>query len=697
MASFANPLSEGNPQEWLNYSKEAQQPESNKSMEFLAKGVEAGAQGLETADRIASNYVTQKSSAGASKILQEETENLQSILPDSSKPAELKAQANERAGMIDEARRANGAISNTHFLATLDRYAKDESSNYSWSPHLQEAVRKGIAEATGVGHTANELRESIQKDLNSYLTAKDHQADKVYNEVFQNKGEPGFQEHEKALRNKEPGAVDNAVDWIQKVNAGYARIKRDNEEMNNDKNNRDYRERFAEDSFRSWGGGKVNDYLHSAVADGMGLKTDQDIIDAFRAHSEGKKMMSATQADQLAQVLEAHRAQVAMRLTQLGNQAYVDPKTGKPMGTWGSTLGGKFNGIVDELTAPYKIAGSWIKDHDVGALGAVTRWNKAFGEDTKMSVLQSEMGAPMANIEAVRSIVGPEISNNLVSTAYKQGLSDKVTGLLATSNARSLMSTEDLRKAKLPGAPPSMQETIDTFKKQGIRDPRVFNNLVEHVSNISNPKLEDKAKANLIVNTFNPKNLDTIKTWAAAGQPGIFESMVSPSNIQEAKRLDTKYPGTFDHIKSWGTDTFKTIAQRQLLDLNQFQKTSGDQLHYDDTTQQFEYKNTGATVTTPAGAVGVGRKNPFVDRTVQDLNRGLRVIREIARAENPDPAHVNAYVYETLRSFGYDEPGAPEGYNKDMIQAIRATAAEAVKAREETIKSFKEKKKNDNR
>lgn len=686
MVTFAPNLPDTQAPEWLRYSKEISQPESDKSFQYLAKGLEGVGEGIHEADKIATAYVKNTAAEGASKIQDTESEKIDSLLPNSDKAGELKGQAFDRASLIDEAQRANGAISKTHFLATLDRYAKDESANYSWAPHLQEAVRSGIAQATGVSHTANELYESRLKDLNSFLTQKDKQADKVYNEVWSMKGEPGFKEQEKALREKQPGAVDKAVDWVQDRQSFYVNVKRDNDIMANDKNTQDYRERYAESSFRTMGSKLVSDHLTDAVnTGGLGMKSDQDIIDMFRADSEGRKSMSTTQKEQLAGALESHRAAVASKLTALGNQVYVDPITQKPRGNWSSVLGGKFNSMVDELTAPYKIAQAWIKDDKVGPLGAVTRWNTAYTADIERGINASPLGAPLATMDIAKR-KAPDFVNRLIGSQFGQGLSDNIAGSVANVKARSILDTEDLRAAGLPEKSSGLQKDFQDLKNIHVRDPRVFNDLVSHIDNISasDSGLNDKQRAALAYHTFNPTNLNLIKTWAQEGRPGIYETMASDANSKKIKQLDTQFPGLFDYYKSWGTDTFKTIAQKSILDLNAFQKEKGDLIHYDDQAQQFIY-----TRTKPSYGGAVNPKNSLVDRTIFDLNRGLKVVANIARADNPDPASVNAYVYETLRSFGYDEANAPEGFNKDLIGSMRATAAEAQARREAISKSTK--------
>lgn len=681
MASFAPNLPDTQAPEWLRYSKEISQPQSDHSFEYAAKGIEGVGEGLLEADKIATSYIKNTAAEGAGKILEDESNKVDSLLPDSSQPAELRAQAFDKASMINEAARANGAISKTHFLATLDRYAKDESANYSYAPHLQEAVRQGIAQATGVSHTANELYESRMKDLNSFLTNKDKANDKVYNELWTLKGAPGWRDAERDMRNKEPGATDKALDLIQKESSLTYRMKVDNEIMNNDKNTEEYRQRYAESSFRTMMASRVGDHLHDVLNE-SGL-TPAGIIDAFRADAEGRKMMSTTQKEQYVQALTAHRTAVAAELTSFGNRVYVDPVTAKPRGNWAGVLGGKFKGMVEEGMSPYDIGISWVKDDKVGPLGAVARWNKAYNDDIERGINTSSLGAPLATMDLIKR-KAPDFANKLIGSQFGQGLSDSISGMVGSVKARSVLDTEDLRQASLPPKSAGLMQDFQDLKKAHVRDPKVFNDLVAHIDSISAPDsgLNDKQRAALAYHTYNPSNLGLIKTWAAEGRPGIYEALASDANSKKIKELDGQFPGLYDHYKSWGTETFKTIAQKSILDLNQFQKQDGDLLHYNDQTQQFKYDR----ISTPYGQKP---KNSLVDRTVGDLNRSIRVIANIARAENPDPAHVNAYVYETLRSFGYDEANAPEGFNKDLLGAMRTTASEAQKRRDEIVKSTK--------
>src|ERR1700730_11283867 len=189
MATFAPnlPDEEGNATEYLGLSKPISQPEGDKSFAALGEGVGKAIAGAGKATKgLYDEYAKSDTAEGAQSYIQAETAGLETLRdsltnPPTDQDNQIKADTAKRAATIIDAQKANGTLMSTHFDAVMTKYQKDQRAKF---PFATQAVDSGIKEATGHQYTANEYVNKLREQINSYITAKDHNTDKLVSHLL---------------------------------------------------------------------------------------------------------------------------------------------------------------------------------------------------------------------------------------------------------------------------------------------------------------------------------------------------------------------------------------------------------------------------------------------------------------------------------------------------------------------------------
>ncbi len=665
-ASTPTPSSDPN---WLGWSRAIKQPEPDKSGEILGKTIGTA---ISKVGEIGHDVVQETARSGSEDILKGEIGKLQAFQSGgtSGEPAQDQSLVNAQGSAAESppevgqaqqvaetltSAKANGAISPTYYYGQLDKYSSDMRSRF---PMFRGAIDKGIAKATGVSNTAEELYKSTMRDINSFLTKKDESKNKLLSKALESPGSLESMSVFKGLTNGTMG-TDEAADRLQKVHAFDFAVKQNNEFIANKKANR---EETAHDAFSG-----LTVELHNQMAtistnaaEELGLTPSQ--IDDYTKHPEKLK---APDMQIFAQKFDAYRNTVRQKLTEIANQQrYVyDSRIKKnvPVDPY-SAQTPEWEKAVNTAMNTFDHTSTLIKDGQVGPLHHWANMEKAVRQDFSMSMLMDRSGiiGPMMASKFFKDNGMDKVGQGIIEDIIADKFPEKVRGIVNSLRTRSMMTPA---QAGIYGGKPSesLADDLELLYNHGMNKSEIKGTFVNDLHNLTKSDAEFPVtqKAALILHTFGPKNIDNLSAWQRNGiQPdgtvssapdrwNILGAMTDPKITQEVWKLNSdsrfKTLGLWDNYKSTTNLMIRKEFQKQALELNGFQA----QVEYNSNTGTFKR-------IVPEGVIprsGIHPENHPVQRLLDKLNIGVQSMRDIAKQEG---SHPDAYVYNMMKDLGFD-------------------------------------------
>lgn len=685
MVDIVPNVQQSNDPNWLGWSKPIQQPGPDKSTEIALK---TAGEGIKDVVEVGADVAKTQAKSGADDILAEQIQNTeiqQSLLKDqdpNQAPQDV-MKAKSAAEALGSSK-ANGAISPTYYYGKLLQYQKDMRSMF---PMYRNQIDQGIAEATGVRHTANEYYESMLKDLNSRLTHKDEYKTKLMTEAFSIRGHPMMNQW---LRDWRSGKLSDD-EFSDRLGDAQAQTYKNTEAIKQVDANKAIRSDWKEDAKQKASGVADNavSQVMSEVAASMGFKNSQDIMDHIT--NPGKYSPQENQAvyNSFGTIEPKVKALIADRFKELPK----DPRTGKPLmdkngqpiQSWSQTLGEDADRIAEQALKPIQAMGSYIKDGQYGAAAYFANNHKAAQTAITDDLYKSQAGITMLLGKAIKDSGAPEFIQDFARDRLKAGLGDRLNSIIDPMLLKSYLDKPQIDNASPGAVKNSFQQDIKTLFPIVGKNATVFKTFIDDLGNLDKPTLTDKMKAEKIRYMFGPENVGVLSTWQKSGldpttgrisdQPGqmeIFTAMTSKPVTYQVRRLDAKYPGLWDMYKSTATTMLDDLIGKQVRDLNTFQEKDGwkGKVKYTSAgdVHRFDY------ISNPGQKQMLGAAVLPQQKMLEQLNAGIRCMVDIAKAEGSDP---DAYVLRTLTGLGYQLPEDKEAVNfpEAMVGSMRATHA----------------------
>jgi len=705
-ASTPAPSSDPN---WLGWSRAIKQPEPDKSGEILGKTIGTA---ISKVGEIGHDIVQDISRSGSEDILRGEISKLQDFQSGGQQtqdqslvnsygsaadlPAEVQGVQNREEVMASA--KANGALSPTHYYGMVDQYRSDMRSRF---PMFRGAIDKGVAQATGITHTAEQLYTSTMRDINSFLTKKDEAGNKLLTEAYSVMGEPGMNDVVKKLSSKSytPQEFNDMIDQVHNVQARKAKLNSLKEELSTAKDLGQNQDLLAGRAFKA-----ESSYFVANKMDEVAKKFGIDRSNMEDAINNPGKYSSV----EMQQIVLAHdQLGVAMRreLEAKANEPTVrmmNPQTEK-METWSyAQLHPGYQNTIDQAMKTFDAQGSHLKDGNHGAAAYIGIQNKRVNEDVTHQLLTDKTGVGnfAAWSKALKDQGMPDYILDGMKGALKDGMIPKVTDLIQSTNARSWVSPNSVKALNLGAKPAvSLNNDVKTFVDQfGYTAPKIFNKFVDDAGNIADPKIPDDNKVAKIMYLTNPDNADVLKNWHREGlQPdtGKFEGTPNRYNVysaltakpitDEVRRLDAmpKYQKfhLWDTYKGNATNLLDRLIGDSVRDLNSFELKDAGRFTYDDEKHNFIYRKD------PQRQMFASTMEQANEGTIKLVNMGLNRMADIAKAEGSDP---NAYIYTTLSNMGYKFEDHPKTVAGAMLNSIVANRLAERKVLEEQRRKARE-------
>jgi hypothetical protein len=718
------------PENFLGWSKPIQQPQGSKAGEILGSTIGKAITG---AAEVEKDAVKNYSAAGAEDIMNESidtAENIQgriqqavnqnqpgqgqgdagaqgSILP--QRPGERNPPEVDKVRQVAEtlqSSKANGAITPTYHYGRLLQYEKDMRTMF---PFNRSDIDKGIQEATGVSHTAQEYYNSITRDINSFLTNKDKEQQDLISETRQRMG-------------ASVGGV-TAADVINKVKANQMshadawkwNYEADHQKWSNTETitNLNAKEKILAD-IKQDAIPTAQSVAHSVVTEAqMAVAQKQGLgsFDALMARIANPTSPQQAQADAeaYATLIPKVQTEIDRRLNEsprdkAGN-ILIDPTTGKPFKSISQFIGPEMHNTIKETATKQLIAGqNFIQNNESGPLKHFANVLNAGETAFRTDMARTSAGNMIMMMDYLKQKGAPAFLQDFVQTQLRNGFLPQINGVFEPLIAKSYFGTQAELDKVSPGAKlSSLAKDVQTVQENVGNTPKVRELVDDLPRAMSDPTTSPAMKVAKM--EYALRNMDDgvdrskfFRAWNRDGRPDMFKTMFSPAVVNEVKKLDQGYPGLglFDKMESTAKVMLRDMMGSDILDLSNLEQTQGRQsvfkVEYDNINHRFDVKDLiPETSKLPFGfrqAVessikgGLGSARGLVER----VNKGLSVITSMSEAggrTNPDQ-----YIFQTLKDMGYD-PSQPTLVGQ-MMQSIRSSFGDLESTYRKGIDKLKE-------
>jgi hypothetical protein len=236
---------------------------------------------------------------------------------------------------------------------------------------------------------------------------------------------------------------------------------------------------------------------------------------------------------------------------------------------------------------------------------------------------------------------------------------------------------------------------------------RYYNNLVNVVTDITNPDAPEQAKVNAARYLFSPENRGMLANFKTdytdpttgkhvPGKYSVFTRLTSEDVVKEIAKLSQKDGNIGRNFKNWmENEAGSQLFYKEMQNLNSF--TGHDNIHfaYDAEKHRITIMDRGKVLApTPSNPMDYSNRQPidskasysrFLEANINRVNDALAGMSRVEKALGGD---VNSYLLNFLQRSQVDLGKNWEGLPQKLMDAIAASRAPAKKI-EDTFKQLK--------
>lgn len=727
MATFAPEPPKTNDPLYIGWSKEIQQPESDKSsayaMSAMGDALEIGAKGVD--------YSIQQ---GIKKGLEEDLRPLidqrtaelqdvdaqvrgqqpttQSLLDSPTKPDTTKSMQDtvndyaKAAGTIQTVRK-NGRISETDYIGRIYTVNKDYRDRYP-SPAYRNLIDKTSEEITGIP-SANAYIKSILGDINTFVGQKDELKNKVLGELA-SQAFHGSAAVAKDLQENKITVYD-AMRWQEQRKGDESEMKLAGARIDAANKNREGISNDAEipvlrhlNNIANFNLDNIN--FNMKQKDPSGKVTDHtyNLKTLMEQAGEDGSGLNGQQWLQVAATFRTNTLAVEQQMRQ--SLMSKKDKNGDPVRadglSWYEAYGAtKAEAAIKTAMSLHKTMEQGAAEKDAGLAFMPAHQATAILSDGGLKLLgEPEARKAAIVLNAVKTWAGPgalgeTVKDSILGNTTKK-LSDKLTqGVLKTLGQVG----DDLKPTRRVAEPvaTTMSTLSSDVATKNINDPGYQQAVATLPPKlILNPKIEDDGKVNAFrsfisdkgadpnnpgkhsVFNFNKSSIDE-NGRKITGQSEYFANLTSEPMAAEAKRLTARDPDLLPTYKNWTERTFTRLYRTEAKDLdNILQNSRVIGLDWNPNTNQVEAKVRRQPLTEKEQYLGADQRDPRitlqkVNESVSRLNMGLTGLANVAKASGEKD--IGGYLTKVLQQQGVDlrNMGDTSG---QIMKSIRSQYAE---------------------
>jgi hypothetical protein len=683
LAIFNPAIPNVNPQEWTNVSRPISQPEADKSiglsLSTAALGLEEGAKLADTTEKA---YLKDKVETGVNKLRDDTTtvyegiRNLQTQSVTADQPNQTLAAADAppvpaglqnglaKAQAIGTAQSQNmGKLNDTFYTMNLKSLAKSLRNEY---PGYKDYIDEEIHKVSGID-PANAYMKNLLEDINRNSTEARSEKDKAIALGRQWLGAdqhmPGYIE---AVRQGLPGAVQNLESAVN--TAASNKYKFDNWHQNNQMTTGDRAEDAvqAQDQYRTEAYAAAHRIYNGVVAI-PGLTAPATISKIIADDQNGINPLSDEQKGMLLQAMRSAQQQFKAEAINIqnGKGRYAtriqDQKT---LDSITEGAGQFFTNQIDN-----------IGNDKMGSMYANQRRVESITKgDAPLQVLSSpDLGAYAKTTAVWTQFGGPNWVNTAQAQFLTKGGAGKFTNFLEDLQKKA-QTPDDLRN---DGVVKAMYDDIARVKRYASENnekvpKKVYNNIVDNVNTIVDPKAPEDVKKEVVKYAFNPKNWKIMDQFGTdftdangiqhKGRNSVFDTMTSQKVTDGIWNL--KDNNAWGMYKNWAEQSFKTIMGEEIKAMNTIQadKSMMANISWDADNSRFNIQYPKPTTTVEANYIKESTAS------INRLNAGLYNLKTIQGHEKED---TSTYLMKTMIDFGYTPDAKVQGLPQQIIDQIK--------------------------
>jgi hypothetical protein len=638
---------------YLNESKNVDRAQPNRAFEALFEGVGntlrvAAAEKQSTEEQAIDKAVYKSHDQVSSEVILANTEANNLGADNFFQTSTGSPDVSNSIGRLERLSQAKaaGKISDTYYWSQLNSTTQSLRAKY---PNQRQYIDQRVSQITG-GTPANQLRNALQQDLEKQQRILQSQQTKQDTFVQNNLGliPEGLL---KAYNEGSPEAYTE-------IQYTVASRKRDDEDISATKARLELSSQQGKlnvEDAQQGAANNVNMVVSRFITDTasragvVNFNQLQDRITSFAGSGKAPTPEEQTQllAD-FAQLKYQLGTQVRNALTQPDSNGkswstYLDPTRVKQLEEQGMA---QINQLEDLIT-----------NQQYGLVNMVVNQHKA-QMDSKVKNLVDQYPV-YQNIEVLKRIGGDQLVSLSLTTDGGKLLGDATKALLQAQVTDSAVNGTS-----------SLNKYAQELKQTTAKDPAAFQELISSHANIMLAKdTPDQVAIQVAQSMFGTDNTPFIQNFRTNGDKmAVFSKMSSPQMTAKIQELAKADPAVWQNYSNWSKQAFLTTFGGY-IDSTQEGVTARPytQINYDPTTSQFTFALTPegqkamgkAPVTSPiTGPVTGGLMyaaeswmTSTVQSSVQELNRGISLIRPILEAEGAD---VNTEIVNLVKSKGLD-------------------------------------------
>jgi hypothetical protein len=584
-----------------------------------------------------------------------------------STPREIEEGIDNARSMVSA--RENGKMTQTEYIRNVNMLATRLRTQYSGH---RDYIDTKMAEVTGM-NPANAYIKSMINDINATQAALQSGKNKIESVLLKAVDEvPGFQNYYLAWK---AGNIsdEQALTKLNQAQSWKYDLQKKEAQLKDRKGTLEENRINDSQSLSDIAGQRINMFLG-----GIETRIPADMRERI---AKGEPVdPAAAQA-------------VARGLTAQYNALYQSLyRDGVRLGMHKSNSLGADN-LSKEIhlqLAPVKEYIKALDSGDTSAAVAISRQNSAIVDSSQNRMLNSPdaLGVAVRAGAAAKQAGGDVLVGKITAGVLDKGLTSGTEAWL--ERELKIMAGKPANPTD-PNALPDTRtpkQIIDTAKKAKVANPRINQVLVDQIDHISDPKIGDDAKINLIRSFTDPANANFVSEFSKdrwntpdglykngakwiKGRYETFSKLTSPKTVESIKRLaEQKDPALFKQYTDYIQTSFsKELFSRELRDLNTIQETKGLKLTWHTEEKQF-YMNYEPNAKGKGGNLDpmeAQQRYQFYKPGLDRLNTAIQGMSNVARAAGQD---VDTYLFKLFRDNGVTHDGKQAGLPSAMMTAM---------------------------
>lgn len=301
---------------------------------------------------------------------------------------------------------------------------------------------------------------------------------------------------------------------------------------------------------------------------------------------------------------------------------------------------------------------------------------------TAHMISDTSVGDFAIKLGVTQKLAGPNYVKDLVTLAIGDGIATDLQGYFSKKALDLHIQTD-------PNKPQTFDKAIKEAKTFGVGDPKrgrteqegatFYSGILKQVTTLTNPKAPDELKKNIAKAAFDPANREMLNNFVrdnidpqtrqpVPGQYAVFRMFANAAITKEIVRLSESDPQLLINYKDWVNTSFGRILFRNdIIQLNEVKTHNLVSVGWD--TEKVQWTSpkiipSNRTLGRDFHTLSVHMTR--AQRTVDELNEGLRIVKSVAEATGEDP---NAYVGQQMLDAGLDFKSVPTSLTGAMLEA----------------------------